>query len=211
LNLKSTWEFSLGAVGILSACMFWGIDNNLTRNISAKDPSTIVTIKGLAAGAFSLLIALLIGNQIPSWEIMLKAMALGSLSYGLSIMLFIKSLRGLGAARTSALFSTAPLFGLALSLIIFHETPNTMIPLVLPLMVIGIFFLVNEKHDHSHIHEYIIHEHSHNHKDGHHEQSHDDPDLDSYSHSHKHEHQYLEHKHQHMPDTHHRHTHSSEK
>lgn len=30
-----------------------GIDNNLTRNISAKDPLAIVTVKGLAAGAFS--------------------------------------------------------------------------------------------------------------------------------------------------------------
>jgi drug/metabolite transporter (DMT)-like permease len=211
LNLKSTWGFSFGAIGILLACIFWGIDNNLTRNISAKDPATIVTIKGLAAGAFSLLLALMIGNQIPSWEIIIKAMVLGSISYGVSIMLFIRALRGLGAARTSALFSTAPLSGLALSLIFFHETSNTMLLIAFPLMLIGSYFLANEDHDHTHIHGYVIHEHSHDHKDGHHEHLHAAVELDAFSHSHLHEHQNIEHQHRHMPDTHHRHAHLSEK
>ena len=47
------WGFSLGAIGILSACVLWGIDNNFTRNVSSKDPLSIVTIKGLSAGTFS--------------------------------------------------------------------------------------------------------------------------------------------------------------
>lgn len=208
INQESTWGFSLGAFGIVVACLFWGIDNNLTRNISSKDPLAIVAIKGLAAGTFSLILALVVGNQIPIWGTIIKALLLGSISYGVSIMLFIKALRGLGAARTSALFSTAPLSGLALSLILFKETPNALLFLALSLMAIGTFFLVNEDHGHTHIHEHIIHEHSHNHEDDHHDHSYESGDL--INHSHIHEHQHIEHKHHHMPDTHHRHTHNSE-
>src|SRR5215211_1140027 len=53
-DFKNGFGFSLGAVGILLACVLWGLDNNLTRNISAKDPLTIVAWKGLVAGTFSL-------------------------------------------------------------------------------------------------------------------------------------------------------------
>jgi drug/metabolite transporter (DMT)-like permease len=210
VNQNTAWGFSLGAIGIVAACVFWGIDNNLTREISAKDPLTIVMIKGLVAGTISLALAIMIGNQIPRWNIVLGAMALGSLSYGFSIMLFIKAMRELGAARTSALFSTAPLAGLTLSLFLFHETPNIILLLALPLMVAGTFILVNEKHEHNHIHEFIIHKHAHNHTDGHHEHSHEDNVIDADPHSHSHEHHDIEHKHPHMPDTHHRHTHNSE-
>ena len=210
VNQNSAWGFSLGAIGIVAACVFWGFDNNLTRNISAKDPLTIVTIKGLVAGTFSLALAILAGNQIPSWIILLRAMILGSLSYGLSIVLFIRAMRGLGAARTSALFSTAPLAGLTMSIFLFHETPNSMLLLALPLMVVGTIFLVYEEHDHKHVHDLVVHEHSHNHIDGHHKHSHDDDVISAHSHSHSHEHRFFEHKHHHMPDIHHRHTHISE-
>ncbi len=122
VTLGEEWGISLGAVGVLAACIFWGIDNNFTRNISAKDPVSIVMIKGLAAGFFSLCLALILGNKIPDWMTVLKAMLLGSVSYGLSITLFIRAMRGLGAARTSALFGTAPLAGVALSFILLKES-----------------------------------------------------------------------------------------
>ena len=56
---QSAWGFSVGALGILAACLLWGIDNTFTRNISAKNPLTIVMVKGLGAGTFSLVLALL--------------------------------------------------------------------------------------------------------------------------------------------------------
>src|SRR5688500_682122 len=46
-NFKGGFGFSLGALGVLLACVLWGVDNNFTRNISAKDPLTIVAWKGL--------------------------------------------------------------------------------------------------------------------------------------------------------------------
>ena len=120
----SSWGFSLGALGILAACVLWGIDNNFTRNISAKDPLIITLLKGFIGGAFSVGLALLLGNRLPQIGLVLAALALGALSYGLSIVLFIRAMRGMGAARTSALFSTAPLAGFILSLLIFRVLPG---------------------------------------------------------------------------------------
>lgn len=202
----SNWGFSLGALGILLACVLWGIDNNFTRNISAKDPLTIVIIKGLAAGLFSLLLAMLLGNAWPSWATILGALVLGSLSYGLSITLFIRAMRHLGAARTSALFGTAPLAGVAVSLLLFSETPGVLFLLALPLTIAGAIFLVNEEHSHFHAHAATFHNHWHRHDDEHHLHDHDGEEAEE-AHAHPHHHEPLAHEHHHLPDIIHRHTH----
>jgi drug/metabolite transporter (DMT)-like permease len=207
VNLNAEWGFSLGALGIIAACILWGIDNNFTRNISAKDPITIVTIKGLGAGSFSLGMAMVLGNKLPAWEVILGALALGSLSYGASIVLFIHAMRGIGAARTSALFSSAPLAGMILSFLLFREFPSWMFVIAFPLMVAGTLFLVSEEHEHDHVHEMTIHEHAHIHDDGHHE--HDHEGEYAKKHCHVHNHDELIHTHHHMPDLHHRHVHPS--
>jgi drug/metabolite transporter (DMT)-like permease len=208
LNFDESWGLSLGALGIIAACILWGVDNNFTRNISAKDPFMIVTIKGLVAGSFSLGLAIILGNKFPAWGVILGALVLGIFSYGVSIVLFIRAMRGLGAARTSALFSTAPLAGMLLSFLLFRESLNWMFLIAVPLMIIGTVLLVNEKHEHYHIHEMTLHDHSHVHNDGHHNHYHEN-ELNG-SHSHIHEHDEVIHEHHHLPDIHHRHKHPSE-
>ncbi|MBI5943365.1 MAG: DMT family transporter [Chloroflexi bacterium] len=207
VNLNLNWGLSLGALGVVGACILWGIDNNFTRNISAKDPLMIVTIKGLAAGSFSFILANILGSKFPAAGIALGAMLLGSLSYGVSIVLFIHAMRGLGAARTSALFGIAPLAGMILSFILIREFPNWMFFIALPLMVIGTLFLVSEEHEHDHVHEMTVHEHSHTHDDGHHIHEHEGGHKQKHSHIHSHDD--VTHSHHHLPDTHHRHTHST--
>ena len=206
VNINDGWGVSWGAVAILTACIFWGIDNNFTRNISAKNPISIVTIKGLVAGSFSLGLTLILGNQLPEIRVILKSMLLGSLSYGLSITLFIRAMRGLGAARASALFGTAPLAGIILSFLFLQETVTTIFLFALPLMMAGAFILVYEEHDHQHVHEEIVHEHLHQHDDEHHGHSHNGTEYGAV-HSHGHKHGRIRHTHHHMPDIHHRHTH----
>jgi drug/metabolite transporter (DMT)-like permease len=207
-DFTNQWGFSLSALGILAACVMWGVDNNLTRNISAKDPLVIVTVKGLAAGLVSLIIAVALGNTFPSPGVTLLALLLGSLSYGLSIFLFVYAMRGLGAGRTSALFGTAPLAGILLSFLIFREIPGIFFFIALLVIASGAYILLMEDHDHVHVHENIVHEHRHTHKDGHHEHEHI-VESDRQSHSHVHTHDILEHAHDHAPDIHHRHSHAT--
>jgi len=201
-NFEGGFGLSLGALGIILACVLWGVDNNFTRNISGKDPLAIVAWKGLVAGTFSFFLALFLGNTLPSVPTILYTLLLGFVSYGLSTMLFIRSMRGLGAARTSALYGTAPLAGVLLSIVIFAEIPSFLFIIAAILMIGGALLLINEEHSHTHVHTALIHEHSHSHQDP----SHGHADADEV-HSHEHEHPAEEHEHDHMPDIHHRHGH----
>lgn len=209
-NRTGTWGFSLGALGILVACIFWGMDNNFTRNISAKDPLMIVTVKGLSAGVFSILLALVLGRPLPGLISVLLSLLLGSISYGASIALFVYAMRALGAARTSALFGLAPFVGMALSLLLKLETFSLFFLISLPPMALGAWLLLSEEHVHAHLHPALIHEHRHTHTDGHHLHTHEkepaDPGL---AHSHTHVHEEGIHTHPHSPDIHHRHEHAS--
>jgi drug/metabolite transporter (DMT)-like permease len=208
-DFNDTWGLSIGALGVLIACVFWGLDNNFTRNISAKDPLMIVTVKGFCAGLVSLGLGFLLGNPLPRSEAIIGAMLLGCMSYGLSIVLFIHAMRSLGAGRTSALFGTAPIAGIILSIILFQETPNWAFMVALPVMIIGAISLVTEEHHHDHWHKEIVHEHRHTHDDGHHD-GHLKENHPGITHSHTHVHNGLQHTHHHMPDIHHRHGHTSE-
>jgi drug/metabolite transporter (DMT)-like permease len=198
-DFTSGFGLSLGALGVILACTLWGVDNNFTRNISAKDPLTIVAWKGLVAGSFSLLLGLGLGQRLPAFASILSILLLGFISYGLSTMLFIYSMRGLGAARTSALYGTAPLAGVLLSFIIFRDPITLLFGIAAVLMVAGAWLLANEEHAHFHIHMPVVHEHRHLHDEFH---THDADDM---THSHEHEHPRAEHEHGHMPDIHHRH------
>lgn len=208
-NTSGEWGISLGAVGVLAACVLWGMDNNFTRNISAKDPLMITMIKGIAAGSFSLILALSLHNGLPGLLVTFGAMILGFFSYGLSITLFIRAMRNLGAARTSALFGTAPYVGALLSFILFKEMPNLFFLVSLPLMIGGAVLLLGEEHAHDHVHDEEEHEHSHTHDDAHHahQHLHGQEPMHGKAHSHVHRHEQLRHHHSHTPDIHHRHEH----
>ena len=202
------WGISLGALGIIGACFLWGLDNNFTRHISSKNPLIIVGIKGLGAGTFSLVLGVLLRQQLPAFKIVLLAMLLGSISYGISIQLFIVAMRHMGAARTSTLFGIAPFIGVILSLVLLREVPQTLFWIALPVMLAGAWLMLTENHDHRHVHEPLEHNHRHSHPDEHH--LHTGPEavpLVNGAHTHPHRHDKLEHEHAHAPDLHHRHDH----
>ena len=198
-NFTSGFGFSLGSLGVILACVLWGLDNNFTRNISAKDPLTIVAWKGLVAGTFSLLLGLFLGQQLPAPASILSIRLLGFISYGCSTMLFIYAMRGLGAARTSALYGTAPLAGVLLSFVIFRDPITLLFIFAAALMAAGALLLANEEHAHFHIHMPVVHEHRHQHDEFH------EHDTTKIAHAHEHAHLHTEHEHGHMPDIHHRH------
>jgi drug/metabolite transporter (DMT)-like permease len=203
------WGLSVGAVGILGACALWGLDNNLTRLVSTADPMTIVCVKGFGAGTIALALAAVVGAHVPTIRVSVMAIVLGSISFGLSIALFVRALQDLGAARTGALFGTAPFIGALISWAVLGETPGAMALVSLPLMAIGSFLLLTEVHHHRHHHAETLHEHSHTHDDGHHDHVHDPANATAGGrHSHLHRHPATTHDHPHAPDLHHRHDHS---
>jgi drug/metabolite transporter (DMT)-like permease len=198
-------QLSWGSVLIVLACVSWGIDNNLTRKLSAADPLQIAMIKGLAAGTVNFALALGHGALLPGPTTLAAAAAVGFFGYGISLVLFVLGLRHLGAARTGAYFSTAPFIGAALALPLFGEAPTLTLIGAAFLMGIGVYLHLAEAHDHEHLHEPIEHEHRHVH-DIHHQ--HDHALADPAGEPHSHWHRRVLHKHPHYLDLHHRHEHA---
>jgi len=209
-----TWDSSqsrfvpLGPLLLVFAMACWGVDNNLTRNLSDKDPVQVAQVKGLVAGIVSLSLALMVGMKIPLDLTTVFALLLGAFSYGASLVFFIKALEGLGSSRTGAFFSLAPFIGAVVSLIILREWIGWVMFPATGLMIIGAWLIASEKHSHLHRHESATHIHLHNHGEMHHLHKHSGVVSEPHVHDHRHVEQ--AHTHVHWPDTHHRHRHSSD-
>ena len=116
---------------------------------------------------------------------------LGFMGYGLSIFLYIRAQRGLGAAKTSAYYALAPFLGSFLAFVVNGEKLKAQYFVGLALMLVSTAFVVHDTitiaHNHSHTHT-LVHKHNvliHSHV---------------YSHKHKHIHFANEEKHNHKHD-----------
>lgn len=195
-----------GALLIALACLCWALDNNLTRKVSASDAAFLAGLKGLAAGVVNTGVAVLLGARFPSPAGIAEAMTVGLLGYGVSLVLFVLALRGLGAARTGAYFSTAPFMGTAIAILAFGDRPSSAFWAAAVLMGTGVWLHLKERHEHTHTHTAIAHAHRHVH-DEHHQHSHDFDWDGREPHTHGHAHAVLTHSHRHYPDIHHQHRH----
>ncbi|TAH44617.1 MAG: DMT family transporter [Betaproteobacteria bacterium] len=196
----------LGPLAIVVACLCWAIDNNLTRRVSASDALFVAGAKGAVAGSVNFGLALALGASLPAGPILLGTLAVGLVGYGISLVLFVLALRGLGTARTGAYFSTAPFIGAAVSIMLLGEATSMAFWIAAALMAWGIWLHLTEHHEHEHVHEPMEHSHRHIH-DAHHQHEHVIPGTGDEPHEHWHRHDVLAHKHPHFPDIHHRHSH----
>ena len=192
----------LPALAIVGACLAWAIDNNLTRKVSLADATFIAMVKGLAAGAGNVSIALAMGATMPPIGIALAGATLGFLCYGISLVLFVVGLRHLGTARTAAYFTTAPFVGALVAVGFMGEPLHAHLALAALLMGTGVWLHISERHAHTHAHEALEHEHEHEH-DEHHQHAHDQPVARGVRHTHRHRHEAMTHSHPHYPDAHH--------
>ena len=137
-------RFSAGSLFILLACVCWGVENNCTRKLSAKDPLEVVLLKGIFSGLGSIIIGLCIGERISSLWSVLAVLAVGCVAYGMSIFFYVYAQRLLGAARTSAYYAIAPFIGTLLSLLMFWEMPHYTYFIALGLMIIGAWLCASD-------------------------------------------------------------------
>ena len=138
-------DFSVGSLFVLLACVCWGIENNCTRRLSAKDPLEIVLLKGIFSGMGSVVIGLCVGERFTVWWSVIAVLTVGFVAYGLSIFFYVYAQRLLGAARTSAYYAIAPFIGTALSLMIFRELPPYTYFIALAVMMIGAWLCAKDE------------------------------------------------------------------
>ena len=184
-----SFRFSYGSLFVLLATVCWGFENNCTRNIASKSTYEIVVLKGIFSGLGSLLIAFTMRESMPGTGYAVVALLLGFVSYGLSIFLYVRAQRVLGAAKTSAYYAVAPFIGAFLSFVFLKEQLSWKYLTALAVMIAGSALVVVDtlirQHAHQHVHTFththdgsththtVVHTHEHNHyvtdsKHGHH-------------------------------------------
>ena len=141
---KGNFEFNTGSLLVLAASCCWGLENNCTRMLSSKSSVQITTIKGLFSGLGSLIVALIVGENIPEIIWMIAVLILGFVAYGLSINFYIKAQKHLGAAKTSAYYSVAPFLGVFFGIVLLNETPCIQFYIGLIIMIIAIVLMIKD-------------------------------------------------------------------
>ena len=136
--------FNEGSLFVLAASICWGMENNCTNKISHKSAVEIVVIKGFFSGLGSLVIALVLGEQIPAFRWMAAVLLLGFVAYGLSINFYIRAQSSLGAAKTSAFYSVAPFLGVAFGMLILKERPGIQFYIGLVIMAVSTVLMVKD-------------------------------------------------------------------
>ena len=141
---KGSFQFNTGSLLVLAASCCWGLENNCTRMLSSKSSVQITTIKGLFSGLGSLIVALIVGENLPEILWMMAVLLLGFVAYGLSINFYIKAQKHLGAAKTSAYYSIAPFLGVFFGIVLLNETPCIQFYIGLVIMIIAIVLMIKD-------------------------------------------------------------------
>lgn len=191
-----SFKFDYGSLFVLAATACWGFENNCTRNISSKSTYEIVVLKGIFSGLGALVIALIKQESMPGIRYIGAALILGFVAYGLSIFLYIRAQKTLGAAKTSAYYAVAPFVGAFLSFALLREQLSWMYFIALIIMLGGSALVVADTLIRHHVHEHrhtfththdgtththiVTHSHGHNHfvTDGKHGHHHTGKDLE---------------------------------
>lgn len=160
---SDSFQFSIGSFFVILATCCWGLENNCTRKMSDKSTYEIVLLKGIFSGGGAFTIALVLGEKIPEIKYIAEVMLLGFVAYGLSIFLYIRAQRDLGAAKTSSFYAVAPFVGSFLAFAVNGEKLDLEYFLGLALMLLGTVFVVYDTMVKHHLHEHthtIVHKHN---------------------------------------------------
>lgn len=197
---------AVGLAAVAGATLAWATDNTVTRPLAELDPRQVVRAKAAIGAILSLLATLLAGEPRPTLTGAGALLLIGATGYGLSLQLYLRAQRVLGAARTGSVFALAPFVGAVVAPLLVGSEDLARLAVAGGFFLAGVWLHATEVHNHPHTHPAQEHEHPHQHDDGHHGHPHDPPCLGE--HSHVHQHAPVEHGHAHGGDSHHTHEHN---
>ena len=132
-----------GNLLIVGACLFWGIDNNLSRFLSNKRDIVMITgLKCFIGGAVLLSMSVILGI---GFNVTLASipyiLSVGAFSIAFSILLFLFALREIGSMQTGVIFSASSLFGAVFASLILKEAFSLTQFFAGIVMIIGVYIL----------------------------------------------------------------------
>lgn len=133
----------MGNLLIVGACLFWSIDNNLSKFLSKKRDIILITgLKCFIGGSILLATAFSLGISFDVPLISLPyLLSVGAFSIAFSILLFLFALREIGSMRTGIVFSTSSLFGAVFAFAVLRESFTLMQLLAGLVMLLGVYVL----------------------------------------------------------------------
>jgi drug/metabolite transporter (DMT)-like permease len=135
------YEFNPAALLIIGATLCWGIDNNLTKKVAAKDPLEFATMKCLVPGVVLLILSLAIGERFGNMAMIGYSLLDGAIAYGFSVVLLAYGFKKLSAAAGTTIYAANPFIGAILSLCFFPSVPAWSFYVALALLLIGEAFV----------------------------------------------------------------------
>jgi len=141
-------QFNAGNIMILASMLMWAIDNNLSRRLttfSDISPAKMAMLKSLFGGlvllgtvvAFGRLGALG-GLDVNLWLIIIGLAVSG---FGAALLFFLQGIKHIGTIKTMSVFSTTPIFGIAIAAIALGESITAFQVLATGLVIAGILLL----------------------------------------------------------------------
>ncbi|MFZ1077023.1 MAG: DMT family transporter [Nitrosotalea sp.] len=149
-NLKNE-----GNVLIILSMSLWALDNNISKIAAQRvDISRLVQLKGLIGGSilFVFALAIKIPVNITLMEIP-NILLVGMVGFGISLYLFLHSLRRIGTVKTMLIYSTGTVFGLLFASIFLHEKIGWYQILAIALMLTGIYLVTKESKNVEKVHQ----------------------------------------------------------
>ena len=143
----SIFETNIGNFMIISATLFWALDNNLSKILSKRiDPAKIVVGKSALGGVVLLLIVLYLGIPIEIHPEQISSIVLlGGGAFGLSIFLFLQALKRIGTIKTVLIFSMSSVVGMILASLVLDEQITIFQITAVFLMSLGIYLLYRDE------------------------------------------------------------------
>ncbi len=143
-GLTGGWS-SWAAVAVAAATLAWAAENVLSRPLSHRDSFLVVLAKSALGAGLTTAIALAVGDARPSIQRALALGACGAVGYGLSLALYLRAQRQIGAARTASIFAVAPFVGALVAWALGDREPTAATGVAAVLFAAGVALHLTER------------------------------------------------------------------
>jgi drug/metabolite transporter (DMT)-like permease len=135
-----------GNILIVAACLFWGLDNNVTSAITQRvNVARIIQLKALISGSGLLILASLFGAvSLSNPTAVVEVILFGLFVFSGSFFLSLETLRRLGAITTTIVFPINSVFGLFFAFALLGETITAVQIASVILILFGIYLLTRK-------------------------------------------------------------------
>lgn len=141
-------QFNAGNILILASMLMWAIDNNISRRLltfSDISPAKMAMLKSLFGGLVMLGVTVAAGRwgaiaglEINMWLIVAGLAVSG---FGAALLFFLQGIKHIGTIKTMSVFSTTPIFGIAIAALVLGETITLFQGVATGMIIAGILLL----------------------------------------------------------------------